>query len=90
MSDTTEMQYSDEYIMRLIGNRDGYARSLIEIKKEIARVRDTYSPIPAHHVRKLADRDKRAAPLEKLRDKLVGEIAELNAIFEKHNARKAK
>ena len=74
-------EHSDEYIMRLIGHRDGYARALIEIKKEIGCLKDVYLPIPAHHCRKLAERSARLAPLERLRDKLVSEIAELNGIF---------
>lgn len=68
-----------DHLSRLLGHRDGMATAVIALRNEIGRI--SHPRIPAHHKRKLAEREKLLAPLRRLLARFLEECASNSAAY---------
>lgn len=69
--------YTDDGSVCLTDVRRGLITAVLKVRAERARVAPPYTPIPKRHTRLIAARENALAPLRRLEDALLAEVARL-------------
>lgn len=80
--------WSDDELYRLLGAIDGYAHSIIALRRMAGVFDSSYrGQFPKHHTRKIALRDAITKPLREVADRLESDMRRCQETYKREKAR---